>query len=171
PAWSFVTIRDRMIGILLGNSVITLVFLTVWPFPARSAVIASLRSALRAMAELANGGALEPLRARIAGHFSAAQQSAEEDVFAWQRPSDDVLEARHHVTAFARNAQAIFSLQLALAGSGASPFDASLGQSLQAIADGAHPDFRPALDRAPGRRALELELVSRVETLAAEPLG
>ncbi len=31
PTWYFYTIRDRLVGILLGNAVITLVFHYVWP--------------------------------------------------------------------------------------------------------------------------------------------
>ena len=31
PTWYFDTIRDRLVGILLGNTVITLVFHYVWP--------------------------------------------------------------------------------------------------------------------------------------------
>src|SRR5207244_2857627 len=34
PSWHFDTIRDRLIGILLGNAVITLVFHYVWPVQA-----------------------------------------------------------------------------------------------------------------------------------------
>src|SRR5262249_41986293 len=172
PAWSFVTLRDRMIGILLGNAVITLVFLTVWPLPARRAVTASLRSALRSMAALARSGPVHQLRAQIASHFAAAQQSAEEDFFAWQMPSPEVLAERRSVQDFSRYARAVFAIQLALAESGKSPFDAGLAGSLDAIADGQPlPDLRSALDPVGGRRALEAELVTRVERLAAERLA
>src|SRR5262249_43696309 len=52
PTWYFYTIRDRMIGILLGNAVITWVFVSVWPVRAGDAVWTGLESALRAMADL-----------------------------------------------------------------------------------------------------------------------
>src|SRR5262245_62603395 len=38
PSWHFDTIRDRLVGILLGNVVITLVFLYVWPVDALMAL-------------------------------------------------------------------------------------------------------------------------------------
>src|SRR5262250_832132 len=53
PTWYFYTIRDRLVGIFLGNTVITLVFAYVWPAQASSAMWARLASALRAMAQLA----------------------------------------------------------------------------------------------------------------------
>src|SRR5712664_3279035 len=56
PSWHFDTIRDRLIGILLGNAVITLVFHYVWPVQASGAMWTSLGSALRAMARLAVAG-------------------------------------------------------------------------------------------------------------------
>src|SRR5262250_4024836 len=42
PTWHFYTIRDRLIGILLGNVVITLVFQYVWPVRAADAMWTSL---------------------------------------------------------------------------------------------------------------------------------
>ena len=53
PSWYFETIRDRLVGILLGNSVITLVFLSIWPVQAGTAMWSGLASALRTMAKLA----------------------------------------------------------------------------------------------------------------------
>ena len=38
PTWYFYTIRDRLVGILLGNTVITLVFYYVWPVQASVAM-------------------------------------------------------------------------------------------------------------------------------------
>src|SRR5262249_4442352 len=92
--WYFYTIRDRMIGILLGNVVITTVFLSVWPVQAGAAVWTSFGSALRAMADLARVGSrsedqtvvareIEGIRLQAARHFAAAQQSAEEQSFEW----------------------------------------------------------------------------------------
>jgi len=46
PNWHFDTIRDRLVGILLGNVVITLVFLYVWPVDALMALRRNLAAAL-----------------------------------------------------------------------------------------------------------------------------
>src|SRR5207244_12849469 len=53
PSWHFDTIRDRLIGILLGNAVITFVFFSVWPVAASDSMWTRFASALRAMAQLA----------------------------------------------------------------------------------------------------------------------
>ena len=53
PNWHFDTIRDRLVGILLGNVVITLVFLYVWPVDALMALRRNLAAALRTTARLA----------------------------------------------------------------------------------------------------------------------
>src|SRR5262250_1462281 len=82
PTWYFYTIRDRLIGILLGNFVITVVFAYVWPVAASGAMWTSLASALRAMAKLAKaGGRDDELRLRVYRDFAAAQQSADEAAF------------------------------------------------------------------------------------------
>src|SRR5262245_51654561 len=77
PTWYLYTIRDRLIGILLGNTVITLVFHYVWPLPASGAMWTSLGSALRAMARLASVGTrdeVDRLRQQASRDFSTAQQ-------------------------------------------------------------------------------------------------
>src|SRR5262249_37075895 len=56
PSWYFYTIRDRLIGILLGNAVISFAFLSVWPVRAAAAMWTSFGSALNAMADLARVG-------------------------------------------------------------------------------------------------------------------
>src|SRR6266478_2914554 len=92
PSWHFDTIRDRLIGILLGNAVITLVFHYVWPLPASSAMWTSLGSALRAMARLADAasrggdhdasaGTVEELRLQASHDFAIAQQLADQAMF------------------------------------------------------------------------------------------
>src|SRR5262249_12045531 len=64
PSWHFDTIRDRLVGIFLGNAVITLVFLYVWPTQASGGMWSSLGAALRSMARLATvGGDRQPTAA------------------------------------------------------------------------------------------------------------
>jgi multidrug resistance protein MdtO len=50
PATDLTVLRDRIVGILLGNIVITIVFSSFWPESARSGVRAALAEALRAIA-------------------------------------------------------------------------------------------------------------------------
>jgi multidrug resistance protein MdtO len=161
PSWYFYTIRDRLVGILLGNIVITLVFLTVWPVRARAAMWTSLASALRTMADLARVGSrsddqtvvareIQGLRVQAYRHFAAAQQSAEEDAFEWSASGPDAVEARDRLQAAAAEAQAVFLTQLAVASqrpnvapaelpealvAGTRRFDGLVAESLEVIAD------------------------------------
>jgi multidrug resistance protein MdtO len=52
PATDLTVLRDRIAGILLGNIVITVVFSSLWPQSARSAVRAALAEALRGIGEV-----------------------------------------------------------------------------------------------------------------------
>jgi multidrug resistance protein MdtO len=52
PANDLTVLRDRVVGILLGNIVITIVFSTLWPESARSEVRAAVARLLRALAAL-----------------------------------------------------------------------------------------------------------------------
>src|SRR5262249_20645200 len=159
PTWYFYTIRDRMIGILFGNAVITLVFLSVWPVRAVDAIWTGLASALRAMAELARVGRrsddqtvvareIAGLRAAAARHFAAAQQSAEEESFEWS--VRETAAAREPFEVAAAEARAIFAMQLAIAHqrpnllpsdlpdalvAATRRFDALVAESLDAIAN------------------------------------
>jgi multidrug resistance protein MdtO len=49
PATDLTILRDRVVGILLGNIVITIVFSSLWPASARSDLRAALADALRAI--------------------------------------------------------------------------------------------------------------------------
>jgi uncharacterized membrane protein YccC len=92
PSWHFDTIRDRLVGILLGNTVITLVFLYVWPVDASTALWRHLAAALRTTARLATvedqtgdraaaARDTAALRAEADRDFSAVQQALEEVAF------------------------------------------------------------------------------------------
>src|SRR5882724_10152064 len=159
PSWHFDTIRDRLIGILLGNAVITLVFHYVWPVQASGAMWTSLGSALRAMARLAVvgsrgderavlGDAAETLRLQASHDFQIAQQLADQAAFELGDPSRESLATRERLQRAAADAQSVFLSQLAIAHQprGVVPplpevidavrrFDDAVSESLAAIAD------------------------------------
>jgi multidrug resistance protein MdtO len=200
PSWHFYTIRDRLIGILLGNAVITLVFHYVWPLPASGAMWTSLASGLRTMARLAtvaNRGDAESLRLQASRDFAAAQQLADQAAFDVGDPSRAGLDARERLQRAAADAQSVFLTQLALAhqrlevppaalGAGVGRFDTAVSEILQAIAEQAErrprkplPDLRVQLaalaserrDHIPSRLALYRELVPHIERLEADLAG
>jgi uncharacterized membrane protein YccC len=161
PSWYFYTIRDRLVGILLGNTVITLVFLSVWPVRAGAAMWTSFASALRAMADLARVGSrsedqkvvareIQGVRTEAYRHFATAQQSAEEEAFEWSASGPDLAAARDRFQAATAEAQAVFLTQLAVASqrpnvapaelpealvAATRRFDAVVAESLDVIAD------------------------------------
>ena len=162
PTWYFYTIRDRLVGILLGNVVITLVFQYVWPVRASDAMWKSLGSALRAMARLATVGSQSDdqtevvartgsLRAQAAGDFATAQQWADDAAFELlTTAAPERLAARERLQRAATDAQSVFLTQLALAHqrpaigamevpesvvSAARRFDAVVGEYLDVVAD------------------------------------
>jgi multidrug resistance protein MdtO len=159
PSWHFDTIRDRLIGILLGNAVITLVFHYVWPMPASTAMWTSLGSALRAMARLAtavsrgdhdpSAGTAEELRLQASHDFAIAQQLADQAAFEHVEPSPSGMAARERLQRTAADAQSIFLTQLALTHpphdvvaslpdalrGGFEGFDRTLAATLDAIAE------------------------------------
>jgi multidrug resistance protein MdtO len=57
PATDLTVLRDRIVGILLGNIVITIVFSSFWPASARSGVRSALAEALRAIGAVIGGQA------------------------------------------------------------------------------------------------------------------
>ena len=125
PSWHFDTIRDRLVGILLGNVVITLVFLSVWPADAATALWRHLAAALRTTARLATveDETADPgpmarrtaaLRVQADRSFTAVQQALEEAAFEPDVPSardGAVLADAQRVTV---DAQAVFLSQLAV---------------------------------------------------------
>jgi multidrug resistance protein MdtO len=126
PNWHFDTIRDRLVGILLGNTVITLVFLHVWPVDATTALWRHIAAALRTTARLATveeeaddpaavARSTAALREQADRDFGAVQQALEEAAF-----EPDVLSPGKHGLRDAAqrvtiDAQAVFLNQLAVA--------------------------------------------------------
>ena len=131
PTWYFYTIRDRLAGILLGNAAITLVFHSVWPVRASSAMWTSFAAALRAMARLATVGSrsddqtvvareAQGLRLEAYRGFAAAQQSADEAAFEPSGFGDDgsgaaALAERERLQRATADAQSVFLTQLVVA--------------------------------------------------------
>jgi multidrug resistance protein MdtO len=183
PTWYFYTIRDRLVGILLGNVVITLVFQYVWPVRASDAMWKSLGAALRAMARLATVGSQSDdqteviartgsLRAQAAGDFATAQQWADDAAFELlTTAAPERLAARKRLQRAATDAQSVFLTQLALAHqrpaigpvdvpesvvSAARRFDAVVGEYLDVVAD--------RMQDGAHRDLPELRLAQRVAT-------
>jgi multidrug resistance protein MdtO len=197
PMWNFYTIRDRLIGILLGNAVITLVFHYVWPLPASSAMWTSLGSALRAMARLATVGdrdEADQLRLQASRDFATAQQLADQAAFELGDPTREGLAARDRLQRAAADAQSVFLTQLAITHqprdgfpADVGRFDAAVSESLVAIAERAErgsrhavPDLRMQLatlkaragtGHIESRLALYRELVPRIERLEVDLVG
>jgi multidrug resistance protein MdtO len=126
PNWHFDTIRDRLVGILLGNVVITLVFLYVWPVDALSALWRNLAAALRTTARLATvesetedaaamARSTAALRAEADRSFGAVQQSLEEAAVEPDVPGERDLDTRAALQRVTIDAQAVFLNQLAIA--------------------------------------------------------
>jgi multidrug resistance protein MdtO len=126
PSWHFDTIRDRLVGILLGNTVITLVFLYVWPVDATTALWRHLAAALRTTARLATvedqtddraavARSTAALRAQADRDFGAVQQALEEAAFEPDVPSAGERVVRGDAQRVMIDAQAAFLNQLAVA--------------------------------------------------------
>jgi multidrug resistance protein MdtO len=167
PTWHFDTIRDRLVGILLGNAIITLVFHYVWPIEASGGMWTSFASALRSIAALAaitsraeDEGTTkrdaESLRAEVSRQLGIAQQLADQAAFELGEPKPDGLRARYGLQLAAADAQSIFLTQLALAHQRAfvaalpevlsaafRRLDSAISDSLTKIADEIEHDARP----------------------------
>ncbi len=185
PSWHFDTIRDRLIGILLGNAVITLVFHYVWPVQASGAMWTSLGSALRAMARLAGAGsrgderavlgdAAETLRLQASHDFQIAQQLADQAAFELGDPSRESLATRERLQRAAADAQSVFLTQLAIVheprdvvpplpealDDAVRRFDEAVSESLEAIADRAERGAQHPMPDLGARLALVTALVA-----------
>jgi len=158
PTWHFDTIRDRLVGIFLGNAIITLVFHYVWPVRASAAMWTSFGSALRTMARLTtiSGNderapvATDGLRQQVTRQFATAQQLADQAAFELGDSGGEGRVARERLQQAAADAQSVFLTQLAIAHEWPPPaasalpdtlaaelrrFDADVANSLDVIAE------------------------------------
>src|SRR6266478_2618323 len=193
PAWHFYTIRDRLIGILLGNVVITLVFHYVWPLPAAGAMWTSFGSALRALARLAtvrSSGDKQDVAIETAGElrlqaghdFATAQQMADQAGFELGA-REEGLAARERLQRAAADAQSTFLTQLAIAhqrsdgvlaipdavDTGMRRFDAAVSHSLEAIAARAERRAAPPIPDLRAHFAAAAALVTESVARIADP--
>jgi multidrug resistance protein MdtO len=196
PTWYFYTIRDRLVGIVLGNAVITLVFLYVWPVHAADIMWRSLAAALRGTARLATVGrrsddqtavaeAAHELRLQAYRDFAATQQAADEAAFELIRDSADNRAVRDRLQRATAEAQSVFLTQLAIAYQrptvapielpdavveGGRRFDAVVAEALDVLADRAQGVARRALPdlRAPLQAAIDLMRPERHPAVSPE---
>ncbi len=193
PTWHFDTIRDRLIGILLGNVVITLVFHYVWPLPAAGAMWTSFGSALRVLARLATvrssgdeqDAAIETageLRLQAAHDFATAQQMADQAAFELGA-REEGLAARERLQRAAADAQSTFLTQLAVAhqrsdgvlaipdavDTGMRRFDAAVSDGLEAIAARAERRAAPPIPDLRAHFAAAAALVTESVARIADP--
>jgi multidrug resistance protein MdtO len=75
PATDLTVLRDRVVGIVLGNVVITLIFSTLWPESATTRLRVALAEVLRAVAALLRSPAQRPAnRRRTLGALAQADE-------------------------------------------------------------------------------------------------
>jgi multidrug resistance protein MdtO len=165
PSWHFDTIRDRLVGILLGNTVITLVFLYAWPVDATTALWRHLAAALRTTARLATvehqsedptvvARSTAALRTQADRDFGAVQQALEEAAFEPAVPGAGERGLRDVAQRVTIDAQAVFLSQLAVARH--------------------RPDFAPGVLPPPvraGIRRLNTAVAERLDAIADQVEG
>ena len=99
PGFDMVVARDRIIGILLGNLVVYLLFTNIWPVSVGARVDFSIAKLLRHMAAMAAAAGLSAGR-QLAPDVCAALGNAERDLDLVRyepssiRPADDWLDVR-----------------------------------------------------------------------------
>ncbi|ACK51128.1 Fusaric acid resistance protein conserved region [Methylocella silvestris BL2] len=141
PAFDMQTARDRVIGILIGNIVISLVFIHVWPVSVARRIDPAIGALLRRLSTLAQTASLSGRRAVASGSLTA-YGAVERDLglLAFEpgsiRPSPDWLEKRSR--ALRETASLIGPLLLA---ADRSPDgSAAFARRLDRLADGLAPD-------------------------------
>ena len=104
PSFDLVTARDRIIGILLGNLVVYLVFTRFWPVSVSGRVDSAIRTLLqrlRAMAQAKNPAARNAMAAEAQAALGPIERDL--DLTAYEpasvRPADDWLQARRSAAA------------------------------------------------------------------------
>jgi multidrug resistance protein MdtO len=100
PGFDLVVARDRIIGILLGNIVVYLIFTHVFPVSVRNRIDAAIASLLRNMARMTTT-ASRPARLMLVSEGQATLGAIQQDLIVSSyeprevRPAVDWIEARH----------------------------------------------------------------------------
>ena len=136
PAFDLVTARDRIIGILLGNLVVYVLFTRVWPVSVGNRIDESIVNALRqlsVMARATTAATRNSVAAHVQGLLAEIEQNTDLAQYEprWIRPSSGWLEARRQAVAQigALQAPLLFS-------AGREPlFAGSVARSLDSLAD------------------------------------
>lgn len=145
PAFDLVTARDRVIGILLGNLVVYLLFTRVWPVSVGKRIdpaIAAVLRRLSAMTMAANPAARCSLAAQVQGALGTIEQDL--DLARYEpsaiRPTESWLRTRR------RAAHEIGALQgpLLLRAGREPTFDADIACRLESVADNLNAKGRTA---------------------------
>jgi multidrug resistance protein MdtO len=143
PAFDLTVARDRIIGILLGNLVVYLLFTRLWPVSMAKridpAIAATLRQ-LSAMTMETNAAARRSLAAQAQGALGAIQQNL--DLARYEppamRPSNNWLRARRRATCEIGTLQA----PLLLGAGHETGFNAIVARRLEDMADSLQPQGR-----------------------------
>lgn len=95
PATDLTVLRDRIVGILLGNIVMTLVFSTLWPESAVARLRAASADALRRIAALLRAPDSVPARQQAAEALARADHFEELSRFELQMIPERAVQRRH----------------------------------------------------------------------------
>ena len=143
PAFDLTVARDRIIGILLGNLVVYLLFTRVWPVSMAKridpAIAATLRQ-LSAMTMAANAAARRSLAAQAQGSLGTLEQNLQLARYEPPaiRPAESWLRARRRATVEIGELQGPLLLS-----AGRDPsFDAAVARRLEDVADSLQPQDR-----------------------------
>lgn len=109
PSTDLTVLRDRIVGILLGNFLMSLVFSTLWPRSAGDRVRASFAAALRALGQMLAEPAKAGTRLAAVRALADARRFASLDVFELTMLPADAVATTHRLDAADRIAAAAFA--------------------------------------------------------------
>jgi multidrug resistance protein MdtO len=168
PATDLTVLRDRVVGIVLGNVVITLIFSTLWPESATSRLRAALAEVLRAVAALLRApGERAAMRRRTVDALARADEFESLSQFEMAMlPAQAHMPALSSVERVAAAAFVVTSDSLAGAADGrptsqmADWLDAAAGATAEIRAAPPLPRLTPVTDLATNKLYWEIERVA-----------